>query len=576
MDYFKDLIAAARGDIFPDLVIRNVKVVNVFTSEIVDTEVAIYGDRIAGLGQGYEGRNVLDGDGALLVPGFIESHFHIESTMLRPSELARLVVPRGTTCLVADPHEIANVSGIDGIEFLLSDSEDIPLDLFIMAPSCVPATEFETAGAHINAREIEILFNHSKVLGLAEVMNFPGVISGSEEVLSKLIASRGKPIDGHAPLLTGKQLNAYAAAGIQSDHECTSAEEALEKVRLGMRIMIREGTSAHDLENLLPAVNSTNSRRFMLATDDRHADDLARQGHLDLLLRKSVSFGIDPVQALQMVTINPAEHFRLFDRGAVAPGYLADLVLIEDLESFRALKVIKSGKEVASEGYLRVPVEHSTVQGSIVNTVHMNTVKPDDLRIKFIGTEPVARIIEVVQGSLITNSLEDTVNVDENGFFTPDPDQDLACLYVFERHKASGRVSKGIVKGLGMRRGAIASSVAHDSHNIICASMDEVSAASAVNSLIECGGGLCVALDDESRAVLPLPICGLISDRNAEQLLYDHNELKKVVPETGIEGKDPFMALSFLALPVIPELKITDRGLFDVTSFSLVELELTE
>ncbi len=576
MDYFKDLIAAARGDIFPDLVIRNVKVVNVFTCEIMDTEVAIYGDRIAGLDIGYEGRNVLDAEGSFLVPGFIESHFHIESTMLRPSELARLIVPRGTTCLVADPHEIANVSGYEGVEFLLSDSEGLPLDLFIMAPSCVPATEFETAGAQINTREIEKLFNHSRVLGLAEVMNYPGVIFGDEEVLSKIMTSRGKPVDGHAPLVTGKQLNAYVAAGIQSDHECTSVEEALEKVRLGMRIMIREGTSAHDLDNLLPAISSANSRRFMLATDDRHADELATFGHMDHLLRKAVSSGIDPAEALRMVTLNPAEYFRLFDRGAVAPGYLADLVLVEDLESFKALKVIKSGKEVASEGYLKVPITHSTVQKSVVNTVHMNAVKPEDLKIALTNQVPRVRIIDVMRGSLLTNSLIDEVKVDENGVFAPDPAEDLASIYVFERHKASGRIAKGIVKGLGLKRGAIASSVAHDSHNIICASMDEVSAAYAVNSLIECGGGLCIALDEKSRVVLPLPICGLISNLNAEQLLYDLNELKKVVPETGIEGGDPFMILSFLALPVIPELRITDRGLFDVPSFSLVDLELTE
>lgn len=576
MDYFKDLVAAARGDIFPDLVIKNVKVVNVFTCEIVETEVAIYGDRIAGLDSGYEGRNVLDAEGSYIVPGFIESHFHIESTMLRPSELARLIVPRGTTCLVADPHEIANVSGIDGIEFLLSDSEDLPFDLFVMAPSCVPATEFETAGAHIDARDVKNLFNHSRVLGLAEVMNFPGVITGNDEVLSKIMISRGRPVDGHAPLVTGKQLNAYVAAGIHSDHECTSAEEALEKVRLGMRIMIREGTSAHDLDNLLPAISSSNSRRFMLATDDRHADELASQGHMDLLLRKAVSFGIDPAQALQMVTLNPAEYFRLFDRGAIAPGYLADLVLVEDLESFKVLKVIKSGKEVASDGYLKVPVVHSTVQNSNVNTVHMNPVKPEDLKLTLSNEKPRVRIIEVKYGSLITNSLIDQVNVDKHGVFTPDPAEDLASIYVFERHKASGRIAKGIVKGLGLKRGAIASSVAHDSHNIICVSMDEVSATSAVNSLIECGGGLCIALDEKSKAVLPLPICGLISDRNAEQLLYDLDELKKVVPETGIEGGDPFMTLSFLALPVIPELKITDRGLFDVASFSLVDLEVVD
>lgn len=574
MDYLKDLLAAARGDIFSDIVISNCQVVNIFTGEILENDVAIYGDKIAGIGRGYEGRRTIDAKGAFVVPGFIESHFHIESTMLRPSELVRLVVPRGTTCMVADPHEIANVAGLDGIEFLLSDSEELPMDLFIMAPSCVPATEYETAGANINTREIEKLYNHSRVLGLAEVMNFPGVIEGKDEVLSKIIASRGRPIDGHAPMLSGMHLNAYAAAGIQSDHECTTHQEATEKVRLGMRIMMRDGTSAHDLENLLPAVTPLNSGRFMLATDDRHADELAKHGHMDLLCRKAVRAGLDPIEALRMVTINPAEHFRLFDRGAVAPGYLADILILENLESFRPATVIKSGQEVASEGLLKVPVKHSTVQRTIQDTIRMNTVKPQDLKIPLSGKSAKVRIIEVIPGSLLTRAAVGEVEVDENGNFLPDPGADLACLYVFERHRATGRIGRGIVRGFGLKNGAIASSVAHDSHNIICVSVDDDSAARAVNAIVENGGGLSVDPGDGSTSILPLSICGLISDRNAEQFLYDIAEMKKAVPSTGIEEGDPFMILSFLALPVIPELKLTDRGLFDVTTFSPVELEL--
>ncbi len=576
MDNFKDLLAAARGDIFSDLVIRNCRVVNVFTGEVLERDVAIYGDRIAGVDKGYEGRRVIDAGGAFVLPGFIESHFHIESTMLRPSELARLVVPRGTTCMIADPHEIANVAGLDGIEFLLSDSEELPMDLFLMAPSCVPATEFETAGANMNTREIEKLYKHSKVLGLAEVMNFPGVINGNDEVLSKLTASRGRPVDGHAPMLSGKQLNAYAAAGIQSDHECTGHHEATEKVRLGMRIMIRDGTSAHDLENLLPAVTPLNSRRFMLATDDRHADELARDGHLDFLCRKAVKAGLDPIEALRMVTINPAEHFKLLDRGAVAPGYLADILITDKLESFKPSVVIKSGREVASEGLLKVPVAHSTVQRTIVDTVRMNQVRAQDLKIPLKGRPPRVRVIDVISGSLLTGSAIEEVLVGEDGNFIPDTASDLACLYVFERHKATGRVARGIVRGFGIKKGAIASSVAHDSHNIICLSTDDDCAASAVNAIVECGGGLSVTSDDGSTAVLPLSICGLISDRNAEQLLYDLEELKRAVSATGIETGDPFMTLSFLALPVIPELKLTDKGLFDVTKFTPVELELKD
>ncbi|GBE15774.1 MAG TPA: adenine deaminase [Proteobacteria bacterium] len=573
--FLQRVLAVSRGDEPASLLLKNARLINTFTGEIQETGIAIMEDRIAGLGE-YDADEVIDLEGSYVAPGFIEAHFHIESTMLRPGELARVIVPRGTTCMVADPHEIANVSGLEGIEFILADSEGIPLDLYLMAPSCVPATTFETSGAEIGIREIERLLNHPRVLGLAEVMNFPGVVHGDDSIITKILASAGKPIDGHAPMLSGKPLNAYAAAGIQSDHECTNAEEAREKVRLGLRIMMREGTSAHDLANLLPAVTQDNFSRFMLVTDDRHPDELMESGHLDLLLRKAAKHGLDPVQAIRMVTINPAEHFGLKGRGAVAPGYLADLVVFDDMKSFQIRAVFKSGKKVSSNGIYFPEVEPASVQNKLRNSINLRRITDDYLRIFFSTTNPLARIMEIVPGALITKGSVEEIKTDEDGFFLHDSSMDLASLFVLERHHGSGRCGKGIVKGFGLQRGAIASSVAHDSHNIVCVSADSKSAAAAVNALIDSGGGLSVAVDGECLATLALPISGLLYDGAADSLVRKLREVKSRAGKTGCPLEDPFMILSFLALPVIPELKLTDRGLFDVTAFSPVELEVSE
>ena len=573
--FLQRVLAVSRGDEPASLLLKNARLINTFTGEIQETGIAIMEDRIAGLGE-YDADEVIDLEGSYVAPGFIEAHFHIESTMLRPGELARVIVPRGTTCMVADPHEIANVSGLEGIEFILADSEGIPLDLYLMAPSCVPATTFETSGAEIGIREIERLLNHPRVLGLAEVMNFPGVVHGDDSIITKILASAGKPIDGHAPMLSGKPLNAYAAAGIQSDHECTNAEEAREKVRLGLRIMMREGTSAHDLANLLPAVTQDNFSRFMLVTDDRHPDELIESGHLDLLLRKAAKHGLDPVQAIRMVTINPAEHFGLKGRGAVAPGYLADLVVFDDMKSFQIRAVFKSGKKVSSNGIYFPEVEPASVQNKLRNSINLRRITDDYLRIFFSITNPLARIMEIVPGALITKGSVEEIKTDEDGFFLHDSSMDLASLFVLERHHGSGRCGKGIVKGFGLQRGAIASSVAHDSHNIVCVSADSKSAAAAVNALIDSGGGLSVAVDGECLATLALPISGLLYDGAADSLVRKLREVKSRAGKTGCPLEDPFMILSFLALPVIPELKLTDRGLFDVTAFSPVELEVSE
>jgi adenine deaminase len=570
-----ELIAAARGDLPCDLVLKNGRIINTFTMEILKGDVGIKGEMIAGVGE-YQGMREMDLEGMYVAPGFIESHFHIESTMLRPSELARVVVPRGTTCMVADPHEIANVAGIDGIEFFLADSEKIPMDLFLTAPSCVPATDFETAGASIKARDIEHLYRHPRILGLGEVMNFPGVIQGAPDIMKKIEASGGRPIDGHAPLLTGKPLCAYLAAGPRSDHECTRAQEALEKARLGMWIMLREGSEPGVLKTLLSVVNERNCGRFMLITDDKPADELVLEGHLDHLIRTAVQMGLDPAMAVRLVTLNPAQYFGFSSLGAVAPGYQADLVVLGDLESFEVQRVFKSGHLVSEGSDLIADVSPGLLQPSIMNTVHLSQVSEDDLWIRFTSANPRARVMELIRGTILTGCRIEDIQVDEEGRFLFDPDRDLAPVFVLERHRNTGHLARGLVGGFGLKRGAIASSVAHDSHNIICVATDSQSALTAVKTLSDCGGGLCVTLGGKTAGLVQLPICGLIHAGLFEDLLESLHDLNRAVSDTGCSTMHPFFDLSFLSLPVIPELKITDMGLFDVNSFSPVDLEVWE
>ncbi len=574
MGYLPELLSAARGDSPCDLVLKGGRIVNTFTCELLEADVGIRGGFIAGIGE-YRGKQKIDVKGKYISPGFIEGHYHIESSLLRPSELSRIVVPRGTTCMVADPHEIANVAGMNGIEFFLADSEEIPMDLYLMAPSCVPSTGFDTSGATITSRDVEHLYRHLRVLGLGEVMDYPAVVNARPQVLRKIEISEGRPVDGHAPRVSGRQLSAYIAAGPGSDHECTVPDEALEKARLGMTIMIREGKDPDNLARMLAIVNDLNCGQFILVTDDRPADELEYKGHLDYLLKRAVEAGMDPAVAVRLVTLNPARYFGLKRRGAVAPGYIADLVVLEDLKSFKVERVYKSGKQVSRHGSLTEPITQSTLQRSVLNTFHLKDFTASDLWVRFDSPKPLARVMELVHGTIITSASIAKVKVDpDDRSFLFDPDLDLAPVFVLERHKATGRIGRGLVRGFGLKRGAIASSFAHDSHNIICICADPDSAVTAIKALLKSGGGYAVAVGDELKGHLDLPICGLIHQGPYEKLLDSIGDVLKAARETGCDLDNPFFYLSFLSLTVVPELKITDKGLFDLTVGGFVDLEV--
>jgi adenine deaminase len=565
-----EIIRRARGEEQADLLLAGGEVVNVFSGEVLRADVAICGELIVGVGEGYEAEEVIDLTGKVICPGFIDGHLHIESSMLTPYQFARAVLPHGTTAVVCDPHEIANVLGLDGIRYMLDASEDLPLTVFVMAPSCVPATGMETAGANLTAGDLVPLFDHPRVLGLAEMMNFPGVLFQDPEVLRKLAAAgvRGLPIDGHSPGLTGRDLQAYIAAGARSDHECTSLAEAREKLRAGMYIFIREGTTEQNLAELLPVVTPHSASRCLLVSDDRHPDDLMSKGHMDYSLRLAVYEGLDPVTAIRMVTLSPAERFRLFDRGAVAPGYRADLVVLSGLESLNVEKVFSAGRLVSECGdVLQMPEPKLTAVPFSINIAWEGL----DLSIRAEGQR--ARVIGLVPGQIVTECLELPVKR-RNGFAVADPERDISKLAVIERHHGSGNVGLGFVQGLGLARGAIAGSVAHDSHNIIVAGVDDADMIAAARAVAGSGGGLAVVAGDKLLARLPLPVAGLMSEDPLEAVRDRMAGMLEAARALGSPLANPFMTLSFLALPVIPALKLTDRGLVDVGKFDFVPLFL--
>ena len=567
MSTVEDKISAARGDRRASLLLKNAKLVNVISGEIYPADVAIYGDTIVGIGR-YEAEEEIDVGGKFLCPGFMDAHVHIESSMVTPPEYARAVVPRGTTSVIIDPHEIANVMGLDGIVLMAGMAENIPLTTYVMLPSCVPATEMETSGARLDARDLEGLREKEWVLGLGEVMNFPGVIGCMPDMLRKIEMTYGKPINGHAPGLGGKDLAAYIIAGIRSDHECTSAEEAREKLRSGMAILIREGSMAKNLEDLIPLVTSENARRFLFASDDRHPDDLVEEGHLDYILRKSVRLGVRPITAIQMATINVAEVYGLRNVGAVAPGFRADLVVLDDLDSFIVHSVIKSGRLVAHGGEV-LPGIISPKGVELRNTMKVRPISPEAIAIKAQGR--LAKIIEIVPGQLVTRAVVDRITI-RDGKAGANPKQDILKVAVFERHTASGNIGLGFVRGFGIKGGAIGSSVAHDAHNIIVIGDNDVDMARAASQIAEMGGGLVIAQRDEVVGALELPIAGLMSDRDIGHVVDQLKLMRKLGRDMGCRLEDPFMALSFLSLPVIPELRVTDRGLVNVSQFRIVPL----
>jgi adenine deaminase len=560
------LIAVARGEEPADLWLKNAQVVNVLSAEIHPADVAICGGRVVGFGQ-YEAGQTIDLEGRYLCPGFIDGHVHLESSMVQPSEFARAVVPHGTTAVVADPHEIANVLGLDGVRYILEASEGLPLTVYVMLPSCVPATQMETAGAELSAADLATLLDHPRVLGLAEMMNFPGVLFRVPEVLEKIGMAGQRPVDGHAPGLSGKDLNAYVAAGVRSDHECTTLDEAREKLRRGMHIFIREGTTARNLHDLLPLVTPANARRCSFVTDDRHPEDLLSEGHIDDLVRKAVAQGLDPVIAVQMASINTAEYFGLRNVGAIAPGYRADLLVVDDLERFGIAQVFTAGQLVAEEGrFLPSPAEFPRVP--LESTMHLDL---GNLDLSIAAGEGLAKVIGVIPGQVITEKLSAQVPV-KNGQAVADPAHDLLKMAVVERHRNTGNVGLGFVKGFGLRKGAIASSVAHDSHNIVVVGSDDADMRAAVEAVVEMGGGQVVMADGQVKARLPLPIAGLMSDQPLEEVRDRIEALTAAVQELGCVLPDPLMTMSFLALPVIPSLKLTDKGLVDVEQFAIVPL----
>ncbi len=566
--HIQNLLAAARGDIPIDLLITGGRIINVFSGRIEELSVAIHNGIIVGFGD-YDALETVDLKGSFLSPGFIDGHIHIESSKLTPSRFAEAVVTHGTTTVVSDPHEIANVLGVEGIRYMIEQSKDLPIEIFYTIPSCVPATNMETSGAILKADDLAIFLSEPNIVGLGEVMNYPGVVNGLDEVISKIcLGDDSWQIDGHAPRLSGKELSAYLVSGASTDHECTDYNEALEKLSKGMRIMIREGSTARNLTDLLPLVTPETERRCMFVSDDRRPGDLFEKGHLDDTLRRAISAGLDAITAIRMVTLNPAETYGLNRRGGIAPGWQADLIAFDGLQNIHVTSVWKKGLNVVKDRkyYGQIRKKNTEI---INNKLSIPLIQCSDLYV--IDKNKPIRIIDIVENQIVckqyTNKLTGV-----NGELRSDISKDILKLTVVERYSGDGRKGIGFVRGFGLKQGAIASTVAHDSHNIIATGVDDVSICTAVNHLRNIGGGQVVVNGDVILADLPLPIAGLMSDEPIEAVAALENILIAASHKLGCKHHDPFMTLSFLALPVIPELKLTDKGLIDVNRFEIVSL----
>ncbi len=566
-------IAVARGDEPADLVLTGGRVLSVFTGELLEADVAVVGQRVAGLGR-YAGRETVDVSGLILLPGLIDAHMHLESTKLMVDEFTRAVLPAGTTTVILDPHEIANVFGLDGVRALLASAGEMPLDFYVMTPSCVPASPFESSAYTVNSADIAgFLASEPRALGLAELMDVPGVIGRDPEVLHKIevTLAAGGHIDGHAPSVSGRDLNAYLAAGVGSDHECTTLGEALEKRRLGMQIMIREGSATRDVEALAPLVIEHGPAGCMLCTDDREPYDLLAAGHVNDVVRRCVACGCSPADAVIMATLHTARWHRLEGYGATAPGYLADIVAVEDLAAFRPVKVWKRGRMVAADG-VALDVPRARVPDWMRGSVRIPAVEPASFRVPVRG--PV-RVIGIEPGGIVTREFAAEPPRGADGMLLADPARDLAKVSVIERHAATGRMGLGLVTGFGIRRGAMASTIAHDAHNLVVLGVDDADMATAVHRLAETGGGQVAVLGGRVIAEVPCPIGGLLSDLPVEQVAAAARALDQAAhDQLGVTLPAPLMTMSFLALSVIPALRITDRGLVDSVGFRLVPLEL--
>jgi len=557
------LIDVAAGREKADLVIKNARYVNVFSNEICKGDIAVSGGLIAGIGD-YDGEEEIDAAGQIIIPGLIDAHIHLESALVLPSEFAKAVVKHGTTTVVVDPHEIANVMGTDGIRYMMEATEDLPIDVIFMLPSCVPATEVDESGATLTVGDMEPFFEDDRVLGLAEMMNYPGVVRADEGSIRKILASQShhKKIDGHAPGLSGKLLNAYIAAGVYSDHECETLENALEKLRLGQYVMIREGTAAKNLQALVPLLNRRYSGRVMFCTDDKHPSDLLEGGHIDYIIRRAVELGADPISAVKAGSYDAAKYFLQNHKGAIAPGLVADLVIVNDLNDFAVQRVIKRGKTVYADG--------ETAESASRVSEALEQRARDTFRMRETAAADYSAgrraVIGIVAGEIVTEDAGYAEGIDTA--------MDILKIAVAERHHNTGHIGIGYIKGYGLKRGAVATSVAHDSHNIIAVGASDADIAFAVNRIRQDHGGITVVADGEVLSELPLPIAGLISDRPLAWVNERLEQTKAAAYALGVSaGIDPFMTLSFMSLPVIPRLKITTRGVFDVENWCFCEEE---
>lgn len=555
------IIAVAAGREKADLVLKNAKYLNVFSNEFLCGDIAVANGLIAGVGK-YDGKTEIDVSGKLVLPGFIDAHIHLESSMVTPAEFAKAVVAHGTTTVITDPHEITNVMGIDGVEYMIQASQNLPMDVHFMMPSCVPATEIDESGAELDCKDIDLYLDNKKVLGLAEMMNYVGVINGDKNVLSKIVTSQAhhKKIDGHAPELSGNDLNAYIAAGVYSDHECSTFENALEKLRKGQFIMIREGTAAHNLKALMPLLTQQYYSRCMFATDDKHPSDLLHGGHIDYIVKQALKNGADPIVALKTATHHAARYFLLNNKGAIASGYLADIVVVDNLEDFNVETVFKCGKLVF-DGEVKdfsAPTVDEKLAEKCFDTFHLDSVTPSSFKV-----DGKLGLIGLVGGELLTRNLGTAYKIDvENDILK------IACI---ERHKGTNHIGVGYVKGYSLKSGAVATSVAHDSHNIITVGCNDDDIAVAVNAIKDSKGGIAVVENGKIKALLELPIAGLMSDEPLTTVNEKLENAKLSAYELGADKSiDPFMTLSFLSLPVIPSLRITTKGVFDAENWKML------
>lgn len=563
-------LKAASGKKKASLVLKNAQIINVFTTEIEQGDIAIENDMIVGIGK-YKGMKVIDLKGAYVAPGFIDGHVHIESSMMVPHEFAKLVIPFGTTSVIADPHEIANVFGLEGIKYMIQSAKQVPLDVFMMLPSCVPSTIFETSGSEITAKDIAKMIKHDHILGLGEVMNYPDVINGQTEILNKIKVMKQRPIDGHAPNLSGKQLNAYISTGIRTDHEATTLTELNEKTRRGLYVHLREGSQTRNVLDLLPGVNSGNHQRILFCTDDKHPEDIVSEGHINYNVNLAINYGIPPIWAIQMASINIANAYGLTNIGAIAPGYQADFIIFDSLSQIQPKQVYKKGKLVAENNqYL-----FSTVQMNQNNINHSVHIFPETIDLRIPLSKPLVKVIGLVNNNVTTTEEHCLVKV-VNGYYQNDENNDLLKLVVIERHHGSGNIGKALVKGYGMKRGAVAMTIAHDSHNLICIGDSDQDMMLAIEKMNEIQGGIIIVNQGKIIDYLTLEVGGIMTEKSFEQVKNKLNSMEKAVRLMGVGPQivDPFLQLAFLSLPVIPQLKLTDKGLFDTHLFKLIPLEV--